>query len=562
MVRDDLPKCEANYAPLTPITFIQRAAAVFPDRCSVIYGDQRFKWAQTYDRCLRVASALSSHGISPGDTVSVVAANIPAMYELHFAVPMAGAILNTINFRLDARTISLLLSHCEAKLVFVDTEFLPVVYEALRVHFPRNVPKPFVVHIRDEAYPKYAEVTAAVEFKNLLEYEDLLKRGEPNFAIRWPKDEWDAISINYTSGTTAAPKGVVYHHRGAYLNSLSTVLDWDMPTGPVYLWTLPMFHCNGWCFTWTLAARAGTSVCLRYMIPKTVFAAIHEHRVTHLGGAPTVLTMLANAAEDEKKPLQHKVSIVTGAGPPAAAILARVEALGFSVTHGYGMTETYGPSVMNIWKEEWDALPLEERAQTMARQGVGSLTFPVVDVMDPKTMVPVPRDGKTMGELMIKGHCVMKGYLKNKRATDEAFEGGMLHTGDIAVMHPDGYLQLKDRSKDIIISGGENISSIEVESILYTHPHVLEAAVVARPDDFWGETPCAFITLLSSAPSDISEKSIIEWCRKNMTRYMVPRSVVFGELPKTSTGKMQKNVLRERAKKMGSLTTPVGRSRL
>ncbi|CAM6083723.1 unnamed protein product [Calypogeia fissa] len=554
MVGSDLPKCEANYSPLTPITFIQRAAAVFPDRLAVIYGDQRFTWAETLERCRRIASALSQHGVSPGDTVSVVAPNVPAAYEMHFGVPMAGAVLNAINFRLDARTTSILLAHSEAKLVFVDTEFLPLVYEALSTHFPPLARKPLVVHIQDKAYGKFAEVTGG-EFGNYLDYERFLTGGDPQCPIRWPKDEWDSIAVNYTSGTTAAPKGVVFHHRGAYISALTNVLDWSMKTGPVYLWTLPIFHCNGWCFTWALAARAGTNICLRYVTPKAVFDAIHEHRVTHLCGAPTVLNMLVNAEPHEKKPLLNKVEVYTAGAPPAARILKEVEEQGFSVTHAYGLTESYGPALTCAWKEEWDALPLDERAQLKARQGVGSLGLPVVEVVDPKTMTPVPLDGKTLGEVMLKGHVIMKGYLKAPQATEDAFKGGRFHTGDIGVMHPDGYVELKDRSKDIIISGGENISSIEVESILYKHPHVLEAAVVARHDDFWGETPCAFITLKSSAPSDISEDSIIEWCRTNMPGYMVPKSVIFGSLPKTSTGKVQKNVLRERAKRLKSLTS-------
>ncbi|CAM6115493.1 unnamed protein product [Calypogeia fissa] len=554
MVGSDLPKCEANYSPLTPITFIQRAAAVFPDRLAVIYGDQRFTWAETLERCRRIASALSQHGVSPGDTVSVVAPNVPAAYEMHFGVPMAGAVLNAINFRLDARTISILLGHSEAKLVFVDTEFLPLVYEALSTHFPPLARKPLVVHIQDRAYGKFSEVTGG-EFGNYLDYERFLTGGDPKCPIRWPKDEWDSIAVNYTSGTTAAPKGVVFHHRGAYISALTNVLDWSMETGPVYLWTLPMFHCNGWCFTWSLAARAGTNICLRHVTPKAVFDAIHEHRVTHLCGAPTVLNMLVNAEPHEKKPLLNKVAVYTAGAPPAARILKEVEEQGFSVTHAYGLTESYGPALTCAWKEEWDALPLDERAQLKARQGVGSLGLPVVEVVDPKTMTPVPRDGKTLGEVMLKGHVIMKGYLKAPQATEDAFKGGRFHTGDIGVMHPDGYVELKDRSKDIIISGGENISSIEVESILYKHPHVLEAAVVARRDDFWGETPCAFITLKSSAPSDISEDSIIEWCRTNMPRYMVPKSVIFGSLPKTSTGKVQKNFLRERAKRLKSVTS-------
>ncbi|BBM98108.1 3-(methylthio)propionyl---CoA ligase [Marchantia polymorpha subsp. ruderalis] len=549
VVSDDLPKCEANYAALTPISFLKRTASVYPDRKSVIYGDRVFTWSQTFDRCRQLASALRSF-ISAGDTVAVIAPNVPAMYELHFGVPMANAVLNTLNTRLDVRMLARILGHSEAKVFFVDTEFLEMAEQAVQ----QLSKKPLIVHIEDKAFQARAGRPVHPE------YEDLLRRGDSKFPICWPADEWEAISINYTSGTTAHPKGVVYHHRGAYINALVSALDWQMPQGPVFLWTLPMFHCNGWLFPWTIAAQSGTNVCLRAVTPKAVFDAIAQHRVTHLCGAPVVLNMIYSAHEREKKPLPHAVHILTGGAPPPASVLLRIESLGFSVDHGYGLTESYGPATSCIWKPEWDSLPSEERASLKARQGVGHVGLVDVDVLDPHTMTPVPRDGQTMGEVMMKGNCLMKGYLKEPQLTEEAFRGGWFHTGDLGVMHPDNYIALKDRSKDIIISGGENISSIEVESVLFRHPHVLEAAVVARPDEFWGETPCAYVTLNDPSFVDrVTEKDIIEFCRNNLPKYMIPKTVVFRDLPKTVTGKVQKNVLREHAKKLGSLRPPTSK---
>ncbi|KAL2652993.1 hypothetical protein R1flu_021121 [Riccia fluitans] len=544
MVSDNLPKCGANYSAFTPISFLQRTASVYPDRKSVIYGDRVFTWSQTFERCRRLASALRSY-VAPGDTVAVIAPNVPAIFELHFAVPIGGAVLNALNTRLDVRMVATILAHSEAKVYFVDTEFLELAQKALE----QMTNKPLVIHIEDKAYSGGRAMAAG-----LLEYEELLSRGNPQFSICWPADEWDAITINYTSGTTAHPKGVVYSHRACYINSLVTALDWGVPQGAVYLWTLPMFHCNGWCFPWVITAQAGTHVCLRAVTPNGVFDAIAQQKVTHLCGAPVVLNMISSAQEDERRPLPNAVSVLTGGAPPPAAILARMESMGFNVSHGYGLTETLGPATICAWKPEWNSLPLEERARLKARQGVGHLGLAQVDVLDPETMTPVPRDGQTIGEVMMRGSSVMKGYLKEKELTEEAFRGGWFRSGDLGVMNPDNYISLKDRSKDIIISGGENISSIEVESILFRNPLVIEAAVVARPDNFWGETPCAYVTLKNpSLAGKATEKVIIDFCRKNLPRYMIPKTIVFRELPKTATGKVQKNVLREEAKKLGSL---------
>ncbi|CAM6083331.1 unnamed protein product [Calypogeia fissa] len=565
MVGNDLAKHEANYGALTPITFLQRAAAVYPERASVIYGRRRFTWAMTLERCRRLASALQFHNIAPGDTVGIVAPNVPAMYEVHFGVPMAGAVLSAINIRLDARTIAVILAHAEIKLILVDTEFLPLVKNALHLlseAHPTHA-QPFVVHIADNSSENPSGIRSEnLDLGQIFEYEDFIGRGDPNFNIRLPEDEWEAISINYTSGTTAAPKGVVYHHRGAYLNALAAALDWDMTTGPVFLWTVPMFHCNGWCFTWTLAAMGGTNICMRNvnLKVKNIYDTLIEHKVTHMSGAPIVLNMLANAKDDEWGPLPWTLQLWTGGAPPPPATFAKLEKLGVRVGHGYGTTETYGPSISCARKPEWEALSLDERSKLMTRQGVGHLAVAAWGVFDPETMVPVPRDGKTMGEVMVKGHTIMKGYLKDQQATEDAFRGGFYHTGDLAVMHGDGYIEVKDRSKDIIISGGENISSIEVESILFQHPQILEAAVVARPDDYWGETPCAFVTLKESTivqdedcETTASEKDIIQFCRARLPHYMCPRSVVFASLPKNATGKVQKNELRQRAKLLGSI---------
>ncbi|MCK6451287.1 MAG: acyl-CoA synthetase [Alphaproteobacteria bacterium] len=533
----DLDRNAANCAPLTPLDFLARAAAVHPRRTAVVHGSWRADWATAHARCRRLASALKRRGIGRGDTVAVLAPNIPALFEAHFGVPMAGAVLNALNTRLDAGTIAFILEHAAAKLVIVDREYAPVMQAALA----QIKTRPLVVDIVDPAGPAGAPV-------GTLEYEALLAEGDPDFAWQGPDDEWDAIALNYTSGTTGNPKGVVYHHRGAYLNALGNALAWSMGKHPVYLWTLPMFHCNGWCFPWTVTALAGTHVCLRRVEAGAVFRAIAAHGVTHFCGAPIVLNMLIHSPAEARRPLDRTVEIMTAASAPPAAVLEAIEAMGFHVTHVYGLTEVYGPAVVCDWHEEWDREQPSERARLKARQGV---RYPVLDglmVADPKTLAPLPADGKTIGEVFMRGNIVMKGYLKNPRATREAFAGGWFHTGDLGVTHPDGYVELKDRSKDIIVSGGENISTIEVESVLYRHPAVLEAAVVARPDAKWGETPCAFVTLKDGAGATAAE--IIAFCRDNMAHFKAPKTVVFGPLPKTSTGKIQKFVLREQAAKL------------
>jgi len=533
---ENLDRNAANYAPLSPLSLIRRAAAVFPDRLSVVDGERRFTWAETYARCRRLASALARRGVGKFDTVAVIAANVPAMYEVHFGVPMTGAVLNTVNTRLDAETIAFILDHGEASVLLCDREFSAVARDALS----RCKAKPLVIDIDDPA-------AGEGELFGEMEYEAFLETGDADFDWSLPADEWDAISLNYTSGTTGNPKGVVYHHRGAYLLALGNILTWGLPQHPTYLWTLPMFHCNGWCFPWTLAAVAGTSVCLRRVTAANIFAAIHGDGVTHFCGAPIVLNMVINATDEERgAPPPRAVSVMTAAAPPPAAVLQRMAEQGFHITHVYGLTESYGPATVCAWHEEWDTLPMDRQAALKSRQGVGYAVLEGLTVGDPKTLAPTPRDGETMGEVFMRGNIVMKGYLKNAAATEEAFAGGWFHTGDLGVMHADGYIELRDRAKDIIISGGENISTIEVESVLYRHPAVLEAAVVARPDEKWGETPCAFITLKDGASAD--ERQIIDFCRDNMAHFKCPKSVVFGPLPKTSTGKVQKFVLRERAR--------------
>ena len=537
---EGLDRNRANYTPLSPLSFIRRTAAVYPEYKSVVHGDLKYTWAETYERCRRLASALLDRGIGAGDTVAVIAPNIPAIFEAHFGVGMAGAILNTINTRLDASTIAFILDHAEAKVLITDTEFSGAVRQALA---ECNQP-PLVIDIVDPQ-------AEGGETLGETDYESFLAGGDEEFQWELPRDEWQAISLNYTSGTTGDPKGVVYHHRGAYLNALSNAVGWDMGHHPTYLWTLPMFHCNGWCFPWTLAAVAGTSVCLRKVSGATIYRAIAEQKVTHFCGAPIVLGMVINASEAERRPFSHQVHAMTAAAPPPASVLASMEKEGFHVTHVYGLTETYGPAVMCAWKEQWNSLDDEARAMQKSRQGVPYHVLEGLDVRDPETMQPVPRDGETIGEVMFRGNIVMKGYLKNAPTTEKSLAGGWFHSGDLGVMHRDGYIQLKDRSKDIIISGGENISSIEVENILYEHPAIEAAAVVARPDDKWGETPCAFVTLRPGKPA--SEQEIIDFCRDKLARYKCPRTVIFADLPKTSTGKIQKFKLREQANSLGSL---------
>ena len=532
----DLDRNPANFQPLTPLSFLARAAEVYPDAKAIVHGARSWNYRQLYARARQLGSALARHGIKRGDTVSVMLANTPAMVEVHYGVPMAGAVLNTLNTRLDAAILGFTLDHAETKALVVDREFSKVMKEALA--FAKV--KPLVVDYDDP------EFTGAGERLGSLEYEELLREGDAEFAWSMPDNEWDAISLNYTSGTTGDPKGVVYHHRGAHLLALGNVITCGMGKHPVYLWTLPMFHCNGWCFTWTLSIVAGTHVCLRAVRAAPIFDAIASHKVTHLCGAPIVMSTLLNAPPAEKKPLPHIVQFATAAAPPPEAVLAAMNEAGFNVTHLYGLTETYGPASINDWHDAWDALPAEEQAARKARQGVRYPVLEALDVLDPETMRPVPRDGQTLGEVMFRGNVVMKGYLKNKHSTEAAFAGGWFHSGDLGVVHPDGYIQLKDRSKDIIISGGENISSIEVEDALYKHPAVAAVAVVAKPDDKWGETPCAFVELKSGATATAEE--LIAWCRAHLAAYKCPRHVVFAEIPKTSTGKLQKFKLRDVAK--------------
>ena len=535
-----LDRNAANFVPLTPLTFIERAASVYPRHTAVVHGPIRRDWAETYARCRRLASALSQRGIGLGDTVAAMLPNIPEMFELHFGVPMTGAVLNTLNIRLDAETIAFMLQHGEAKILFTDREFSETIGKALRLI--QSEKRPLVIDVDDPQF-------AGGETLGTLDYETLLAEGDPAFAWQTPADEWQAITLNYTSGTTGNPKGVVYHHRGAYLNAISNVLVWDMGRHPVYLWTLPMFHCNGWCFPWSIAAAVGTNVCLRQVRADLVFELIRQEKVNHFCGAPIVLNLLKNVPDALKTGIHHRVKVMTAGAAPPAAVIEGMEQMNFEVTHTYGLTETYGPSVVCAWHDEWDQRTLEERAALKARQGVRYPMLEELRVAHPQSLEPVPKDGATIGEIFMRGNVVMKGYLKNPGASDEAFAGGWFHSGDLAVWHADGYIDIKDRSKDIIISGGENISTIEVEDVLYRHPAILEVAVVARPDEKWGETPCAFVTL-KSGMEHVTEEEILEFCRNQLARFKVPKTVVFGPLPKTSTGKMQKYVLRERAREL------------
>jgi len=533
---EELEQVKANFVPLSPLSFVERTARVYRDRLAVIHGDRRYTWSETYARARRLAHALMKRGIGKGDTVAIMGANTPETYEAHFGVPMAGAVLNTLNIRLDATTISFILDHGGARVLLTDKEFSPTIKEALE----KCASPPLVIDIDDALAPGGSLIGE-------MTYEEFIQTGDPEFNWQLPENEWQALSLNYTSGTTGNPKGVVYSHRGAYINAIGNAMAWNLTQGPIYLWTLPMFHCNGWCFPWTIAAYGGSNVCLRNVSAKGIYDAIAEHNVDHFCGAPIVLGMIVNATKEEIKSFDYTVEVMTAGAPPPAVILQSISDAGFRVTHAYGLTETYGPATVCAWQDDWDHLPDREKAAKNARQGVNYAVLDKLDVIDPKTMKPVPADGKTMGEVMFRGNNVMKGYLKNREATEDAMADGWFHSGDLGVMHPDGYIQLKDRSKDIIISGGENISSIEVENTLYMHPDVLAAAVVAKQDEKWGETPCAFIELKPES-NKVTEEQIIEFCRDNLAHFKCPRHVIFGELPKTSTGKIQKFVLRKRTR--------------
>ncbi|MCH9764468.1 MAG: acyl-CoA synthetase [Alphaproteobacteria bacterium] len=528
----------ANYQPLTPLTLLSRAAGVFPKHTAVIHGQTRLDYQTFYRRCRQLASQLASRFIGPGDAVSVMLPNTPAMLEAHYGVPMTGAILHSINTRLDAAIIAFQIDHACSKVLIVDREFAPVIKQALEI----AKTKPLVIDYDDKEFPQDNEPLS------FLDYEEFVAGGDPEFTWRTPENEWESISLNYTSGTTGNPKGVVYHHRGAALMCYSNTVATGMGQHPVYLWTLPMFHCNGWCFPWSLSVVAGTHVCLRWVRAKAIYDAIVTHKVTHLSGAPVVMATLLDAPGSDKRDIPHRVAFNHAAAPPPQSVLKRMTEAGFDLTHLYGLTETYGPAVINEWNPDWDTLSDEDRVAKRARQGVRYVALEDLTVMDSSTMTPVKADGETMGEVMFRGNIVMKGYLKNPKATDSAFAGGWFHSGDLGVLYPDGYVQLKDRSKDIIISGGENISSIEVEDVLYKHPSVSACAVVAKPDDKWGETPCAFVELKPEA--NATEDEIISWCRDNLAHYKAPRCVVFTEVPKTSTGKIQKFKLREKVKEI------------
>jgi fatty-acyl-CoA synthase len=537
----DLDKNNANFVALSPLSYIRRTALIYPDRVSMIHGRRRDTWKQTYEHCVRLASALKARGIGKGDTVAVMLPNVPAMFEAHFGVPMTGAVLNTLNTRLDAEAIAFMLQHGEAKVLLTDREFSAVIEKALAMLGDK---RPFVIEVQDDEAPAGKELGEVT-------YTDFIAQGDPGYDWQLPADEWNAIALNYTSGTTGDPKGVVTHHRGAYLNAASNVISWSMPHHATYLWTLPMFHCNGWCFPWTMALIAGTSVCLRRVDPALIFPLIREHHITHMCGAPIVYSMLINAPAGLRDGINHTVKgLIAGAAPPAA-VIEGCEKAGIDITHVYGLTEVYGPSSVCAKQESWAGLSLEERAALNGRQGVPYPMEESITVLDPETMKPVPADGETIGEIFFRGNVVMKGYLKNPKATKESFAGGWFHTGDLAVMYPDGYVKIKDRSKDVIISGGENISSIEVEDVLHKHPAVMLAAVVAMPDEKWGEVPCAFVELKPEVQT--TEKDVIEYCRGLMARFKVPKKVIFCVLPKTSTGKIQKFVLRNQVKSSSAI---------
>jgi fatty-acyl-CoA synthase len=537
---DDLPKNRANYAALSPLTFIERAAAVYPNRLAVVHGEQHWTWKETYARCRRLASALSRHGIGKNDTVAIMAPNTPPMYEAAFGVPMCGGVLNTLNTRLDAEAIAFQLRHGGAKALLTDREFSPLIEAALALLDD----KPLVIDLDDPAYPQG-------KLLGQIEYEAFLADGDPEYPWQNPDDEWDAIALNYTSGTTGDPKGVVTHHRGAHLNAVNNILNWGMPHHAVYLWTLPMFHCNGWCFPWTMAERAGVNVCLRRVEAKAMLDAIRDHNVTHMCGAPIVYGMLINAPAEQRAGITHRIAgQIAGAAPPAV-IIEGAEQIGIELTHVYGLTETYGPASVCAKHESWNYMPVDKRAERNGRQGVRSPLQEAMDVLDPETMQPVPWDGETMGEIMFRGNITMKGYLNNPHATEQAFAGGWFHTGDLAVTELDGYTKIRDRSKDVIISGGENISSIEVEEALYHHPAVLNAAVVAQPDEKWGETPCAFIELKAGA--SVTADELRDFCREHLARFKVPKTFGFRDSPKTSTGKIQKFMLRQLAKSSSAI---------
>ncbi len=533
----DLEKVEANFQPLTPLRFLERAAKVFPDYTAIIHGDERITYAQYYRNAVKLASALASRGVGKNDTVSVMLANTPPMLEAHYGVPMCGGVLHSMNTRLDAEIIAFQLEHAQTRVLIHDREFSQTIKQALEI---ANI-SPIVITWDDPQFPQSGEMLGE------LDYRQFVDGGDSDYEWKMPDDEWDAISLNYTSGTTGNPKGVVYHHRGAYLLAQGNALTASMARHSVYLWTLPMFHCNGWCFPWTLSVIAGTHVCLRQVRQKAMWDALADHKVTHLCGAPIVMSTLLAADENDKRSLDHEVEFFTAAAPPPEAVLAQMKKAGFNVTHLYGLTETYGPAVVNDWHREWDTLDDSAQAARKSRQGVRYVCLEELSVRDPQTMMEIPHDGETIGEIMFRGNVVMKGYLKNREATDKALADGWFHSGDLGVIHPDGYIQLKDRSKDIIISGGENISSIEVEDALYKHPGIAAAAVVAMADEKWGERPCAFVET-NDAGADLDEVALIEWCKQHLARFKVPACIRFEEIPKTSTGKIQKFVLRERVK--------------